>query len=181
MLRVDVSKKSITALSSNDGEFVTSTTTAAPLRTSASPAPVRVLTPVFGDAATASWPARSSSRTTLEPMRPVPPRTTILTAFSLLGALPLIDAPHDGVRARAIESVEHPSRVPSAASPRLADWSVGDALRTILQGLGQLIAGADVELREDLAQVVLDSTGADEQLAGDLRVGLPVCRQLTDL
>jgi hypothetical protein len=38
----------------NDGEFDTSTTTAAPSSTSASPFPVRVFTPVFGVAATAS-------------------------------------------------------------------------------------------------------------------------------
>ena len=51
---VDVSKNSSTAASSNDGEFDTSTTTSAPARASVRPSPVRVLTPVPGDAGTAS-------------------------------------------------------------------------------------------------------------------------------
>src|SRR5713101_1814352 len=42
-------------------------------------------------------------------------------------------------------------------------WSLGrDAV--------ELAAGADAELGEDLAQVVLDRTGADEQPGADLRV-----------
>jgi hypothetical protein len=53
-LWVDVSKKSSTAASSNEGELDTSTTTWAPARASARPSPVSVLTPVFGAAATAS-------------------------------------------------------------------------------------------------------------------------------
>jgi hypothetical protein len=55
-LVVKVVKNSITARSSNEGEFETSTTTEASSSTSASPSPVSVLTPVSGDAATASWP-----------------------------------------------------------------------------------------------------------------------------
>src|SRR5215471_1365348 len=42
MLRVDVSKNSSTALSSHEGAFATSTTTRAPVSTSASPSPVTV-------------------------------------------------------------------------------------------------------------------------------------------
>jgi hypothetical protein len=38
-----------------EGEFDTSITTVALARTPLSPSPVRVMTPVFGDAATASW------------------------------------------------------------------------------------------------------------------------------
>jgi len=36
-----------------------------------------VLTPVLGDAATTSWPCLRRCDTTLLPMRPVPPMTTI--------------------------------------------------------------------------------------------------------
>src|SRR5205814_8168868 len=77
MLRVDVSKNFSTAASSQEGEFDTSTTTEAPFSTSASPSPVRVLTPVLGDAATASCPCSRSLLTSFDPMSPVPPITTI--------------------------------------------------------------------------------------------------------
>src|ERR1700758_5329693 len=70
-LRVDVSKNFSTAESSQDGEFDTSTTTEAPFSTSASPSPVRVLTPVLGAAATASCPCSRSLLTSFDPMRPV--------------------------------------------------------------------------------------------------------------
>src|SRR5215510_8803960 len=76
MFVVAVVKKSMTAFSSNEGEFETSTTTDAPRRTSASPAPVSVLTPVSGDAGTASWPWSLSLVTSFDPMRPVPPMMT---------------------------------------------------------------------------------------------------------
>ena len=56
-LVVEVVKNSITAWSSKEGEFETSTATEASLSTSATPSPVSVLTPVSGDAATASWGA----------------------------------------------------------------------------------------------------------------------------
>jgi hypothetical protein len=51
-LRIERRKNSRTALSSNDGEFVTSTTTSAPVSASWRPSPVRLLTPVDGEAAT---------------------------------------------------------------------------------------------------------------------------------
>ena len=54
MLRVDVSKKVNTAVSSNDGELDTSTTTDAPASTSSRPSPVIVLTPDAGEAGTTS-------------------------------------------------------------------------------------------------------------------------------
>src|SRR5262245_4305596 len=76
MWRVDFSKNSRTALSSNEGEFVTSTTTSAPARAWFSPSPVRLLTPEECDADTASWP-RSRGISFL-PMSPLPPITTIL-------------------------------------------------------------------------------------------------------
>jgi hypothetical protein len=53
---VDVSKDFITSASSQEGAFVTSTTTAAPFSASASPSPVTVLTPELGEAAIASCP-----------------------------------------------------------------------------------------------------------------------------
>jgi hypothetical protein len=52
-LLVDVLKKSSTVRSFQEGEFDTSTITWDTLSTSASPSPVSVLTPVFGEAATA--------------------------------------------------------------------------------------------------------------------------------
>lgn len=76
-IAADVSKKFRTALSSNDGELATSTTTCAPASASAKPSPVKALTPVCGEAATASRPCATSRATTFWPMRPVPPMTTI--------------------------------------------------------------------------------------------------------
>src|ERR1700751_2032920 len=81
-LRVDVSKNFSTAESSQDGEFDTSTTTEAPFSTSASPSPVTVLTPDLGAAATASCPCSRSFSTSLDPMSPVPPITTIFIMIS---------------------------------------------------------------------------------------------------
>src|SRR6516164_5940991 len=77
MLGVDVSKNSRTALSSNEGEFVTSTTTSAPVSAPDSPSPVRELTPEEGEADTASWPRSRSRGISFLPMRPLPPITTI--------------------------------------------------------------------------------------------------------
>src|SRR3954454_10284895 len=77
MLRVDVVKNDRAVASSNSRGFETSTTTEAPTRTSASPSPVSVSTPEAGEAATASCPWRLRSVTTFDPMRPVPPMTTI--------------------------------------------------------------------------------------------------------
>src|SRR5262249_48373056 len=83
-LRVDVSKKFITAASSHEGEFDTSTTTEAPFSTSASPSPVSVLTPEFGDAAIASYPCSRNFVTSFDPMSPLPPITTIFTIASFI-------------------------------------------------------------------------------------------------
>src|SRR5262249_54588377 len=69
-----MSKNAITAASSHDGEFVTSTTTFAPAIAWASPSPVRLLTPDEGEADTTSWP-RSRGISFL-PMSPLPPITT---------------------------------------------------------------------------------------------------------
>src|ERR1700739_4802325 len=77
-VRVDVSKKFITAASSHEGAFDTSTTTDAPFSALASPSPVTVLTPELGDAAISSCPCSRGQLTSLDPMSPVPPITTIL-------------------------------------------------------------------------------------------------------
>src|SRR4051794_33374252 len=45
----------------------------------------------------------------------------------------------------------------------------------------QLLARADAELREHLAQVVLDRARADEQLGPDFGIGQPARRQSGDL
>src|SRR5213596_3488382 len=83
-LRVEVSKKFITAASSHDGEFDTSTNTDAPFKTSASPSPVSVLTPELGDAAIASCPCSLSLLTSFDPMSPLPPITTIFIIVSFI-------------------------------------------------------------------------------------------------
>ena len=49
------------------------------------------------------------------------------------------------------------------------------------QGVAELAARGDAELGEDLAQVVLDRAGADEQPGADLRVGQPLAGQPGDL
>src|ERR1700745_159311 len=82
--RVDVSKKLITAASSHAGAFDTSTTTDAPFSTSASPSPVTVLTPEFGDAAIASCPCSRNLVTSFDPISPLPPITTIFMVASLI-------------------------------------------------------------------------------------------------
>src|SRR6185436_4424372 len=84
MLLVDVWKNLSTAVSSNDGEFDTSTTTAAPSKASASPSPVSVFTPESGDAGSTWWHCSPSSRTSFDPMSPVPPITTIFMRPSSL-------------------------------------------------------------------------------------------------
>ena len=58
-------------------------TTCAPARAADSPSPVIVLTPVLGDAASTSCPLRCSRATTLDPISPVPPMTTIFMVLLL--------------------------------------------------------------------------------------------------
>jgi hypothetical protein len=96
-LSVDVSKNVITAASSQEGEFDTSTATEAPFSASASPSPVSVLTPDLGEAATASCPDSRSLLTSFDPMSPLPPITTIfmialsfLCTFFCTGLLPAL-------------------------------------------------------------------------------------------
>src|SRR3989442_1691754 len=83
-LRPEVWKNSSTALSSNEGELARSITTCVPAMASLRPWPVMVLTPVLGEAATTSWPPWRRMATVLEPIRPVPPITTIFIANLLV-------------------------------------------------------------------------------------------------
>src|SRR6516225_7633096 len=85
-LRPEVSKNCSTALSSNEGELARSITTCVPAMACLSPLPVTVLTPVFGEAATTSWPRCRRMATVFEPIRPVPPMTTIFMVYP-----PLVD------------------------------------------------------------------------------------------
>src|SRR5262245_24814100 len=80
-LRPEVSKNSSTALSSNEGELARSITTCAPATASLSPSPVMVLMPLLGEAATTSWPPWRRMATVFEPIRPVPPMTTIFMGY----------------------------------------------------------------------------------------------------
>src|SRR4051812_3556086 len=76
------------------------------------------------------------------------------------------------------------SRDKTFAEPMYAGaLASGDAARVGNSGerAAQLLAGADLELGEHLAQVVLDGARADEQLGADLRVRLPVARHPGDL
>src|SRR6185312_8907148 len=57
------------------------------------PSPVMVLTPLLGDAATTSWPPCRRRATAFEPIRPVPPMTTI---FMVLPLLSMTDDPWRG-------------------------------------------------------------------------------------
>src|SRR5689334_22769926 len=59
--------------------------------------------------------------------------------------------------------------------------SVLGGLRIVGQNGVQLIARVDVQLREHLAQVVLDRAWADEEPRGDVGVREPVARELRDL
>src|SRR5918995_1325494 len=76
-LRPEVWKNSSTALSSNEGEWGRSTPPCGPAMPFLGPSPVMVLTPVLGEAATTSWPPWRRMATVFEPIRPVPPITTI--------------------------------------------------------------------------------------------------------
>ena len=47
--------------------------------------------------------------------------------------------------------------------------------------MGELRAGRDAELREDVAEVVVDRPRREKQLGGDLLVGEPLCDEAGDL
>lgn len=71
------------ALSSNEGEFDTSTTMAAPASAACRPSPVTALTPLLGDARSTSWSRDRSNGAYFEPIRPVPPTITIFMSSLL--------------------------------------------------------------------------------------------------
>jgi hypothetical protein len=48
------------------------------------PSPVMLLTPLLGEAATTSWPPWRRMATVFEPIRPVPPITTIFVVYPSL-------------------------------------------------------------------------------------------------
>src|SRR5467141_2863610 len=111
-LRPEVSKNSNTALASNEGELARSITTCVPAMAPLRPSPVMVLTPVLGEAATTSWPPWRRMATVLEPIRQVPPITTIFIANLL------VRSPHAGVcdgcaTSRRSERTDKPSSVTS--------------------------------------------------------------------
>src|SRR2546425_254826 len=60
-----------------EGEWGRWTPPCVPARPFLGPSPVMLLTPVFGEAATTSWPRWRRMGTVFEPIRPVPPITTI--------------------------------------------------------------------------------------------------------
>src|SRR5499425_674043 len=61
-----------------------SITTCVPAMASLRPSPVMVLTPVLGEAATTTWPLSRKMGTVFEPIRPVPPITTIFISDLLV-------------------------------------------------------------------------------------------------
>src|SRR4051812_24868444 len=155
----------MTAVSSKDGEFDTSTTTDAPARTSARPAPERVSTPEDGEAATASWPCAASVATTSEPISPVPPMTTIFMVFLLERGGPWAVAacgtgpwsrPHPGVDP-APEDVDPVGRPGAVAGHR--------AVLQPLQDVGgvpaDVVGGPQVEGEEHRPAVVLAEQRTD--------------------
>src|SRR6266851_7613246 len=110
-LRPEVSKNPSTALSSNEGELARSITTCVPAMASLRPSPVRLLTPVLGEAATTSWPRWRRIATVFEPIRPVPPIATIFIVYLLVRSpLAGVCAPQDpkaySLRSRKVEAIE---------------------------------------------------------------------------
>src|SRR6185437_11844814 len=120
-LRPEVSKNFSTAASSNDGELARSITTCAPATASLRPSPVMLLTPLLGEAATTSWPSWRRMATVFEPIRPVPPITTIFMFICLqkrhsrIGAV--IPQPPRPSGKRSLRQATHASRA--------AHWSHG--------------------------------------------------------
>src|ERR1051326_6341 len=111
--------------------------------------------------------------TSWEPMSPVPPMTTI---FMMGVSSPV---PPEGSWMRTTVA-----RVPRRSHP--CDTPVGllgrgDGPVELAQGDRELSPGAHAELGEHLVQVVLDGSGADEELACYLRVRVLLGSQPDDL
>src|SRR5437588_7696304 len=144
----------MTASSSQTGALDTSTTTSAPTITSARPSPVMVSTPVAGEAATGSCPCATSRRTTLLPMSPLPPMTTIFMAFLPVGGrvqhLARARGAHPSCpnrvptqsRGRA-QLRRHRSALAQTRAPALAGSgaAASDALRHLLVAMGRAAPG----------------------------------------
>src|SRR5260370_15390457 len=110
-LRPEVSKNASTALSSNEGELARSITTCVPAMASLRPSPVRLLTPVLGEAATTSWPRWRRIATVFEEIRPVPPIATIFIVYLLVRSpLAGVCAPQDpkaySLRSRKVVAIQ---------------------------------------------------------------------------
>src|SRR5712675_2516388 len=103
------------------------------------------------------------------------------------------DHRHAGSAAKQEQPPRRVSKTLNVASPagfltRLWSCGEGSALRYDRprrvrpdgERAGELAAGADAELGEDLPEVVGDGGGADEQLLGDLRVGGAVAGEAGD-
>src|SRR3954463_10798294 len=157
-LRPEVSKNSSTALSSNEGELARSITTCAPARASLSPSPVMVLTPLLGEAARISGPPWRRMATVFEPIRPVPPITTIFISDLLgtQGSEPRAQLFHEELRLfprrevpALVELVvmDEPGIRPLRPAPRRRDDVVG---KNAYRNRDGDVLGAQVGLREPL-------------------------------
>src|SRR6185437_5363222 len=102
-----------TAASSNDGELARSITTCAPATASLRPSPVMLLTPLLGEAATTSWPSWRRMATVFEPIRPVPPITTI---FMLISPVPAAGFNPKILTTGIADQVELGTATPAAAA-----------------------------------------------------------------
>lgn len=102
-------------LSSNEGEFATSTTTSAPASACDNPSAVSVFTPLEGDAATTSCPRWLRLFTTFVPMSPVPPTTMIFFCYASAagGRIALADCASLAFRCHAT--------ITPAAAPKFCD------------------------------------------------------------
>src|SRR5262245_57148045 len=125
-LRPEVSKNSSTALSSNEGELARSITTCVPAMASLSPSPVTVLIPLRGEAATTSWPPWRRMATVFEPIRPVPPITTIFMVdppLSMTGDRPAGEKRDEfALPHRSPLRTQHQHNMPRGFL-RVVDWS----------------------------------------------------------
>src|SRR4051794_25760760 len=81
-------------------------------------------------------------------------------------------------RIRQLASLAGQCDAGRAAGRRRADSGGVEVAR---RNAAELVAGGDVQLQEDLAQVVLNRAGADEQLCADLWVGETVSGQSSDV
>src|SRR5215208_3540989 len=103
-----------------------------------------------------------------------------------IGSVPSVDwrrstrrRPRDGPAGTAVRA--QPPRAGGARSHRPVRQPGWLVAKVAGRQAAELVARGDVELQEDLAQVVLDRAGADEQLCADLRVGETVSGEPSDV